>query len=194
MILEGAPSSRGSAQHGLSELTDLAALLILRLLQGLKQSLILSSSQAYLANDVVTSEGGSPTQTQANASQGAAAEPPIVSTPATSPLLGTRLPRPLPKVPEGKLRGAALAHFLDGVVNVTATAFCVSGRVRKTVGVFQCQAFMFDTFICIPCHQIFGLLKNPDRHFQLMPLVEELVPLLLISREGPIKTVSEQAS
>ena len=40
--------------------------------------------------------------------------------------------------------------------------------------------------------QFYGLLRNPERHFQLLPLVEELLPLLLVTRDGAFCSVSEQ--
>lgn len=143
MILEGAPSSRGGIRgRGASEITDLAASLVLRLLRGLKKSLALSSGQAYIASELPASEPiGPDTSMASELNDDITVAKPLQHVPLLQgkdhsrasvaiPLLGTRLPLPLPKVPEGILRGAALAHFTDSVVNVTALAFSVAGKVR----------------------------------------------------------------
>ena len=40
--------------------------------------------------------------------------------------------------------------------------------------------------------QVLVLLRDPERQSRVFPVVEELLPLLLINRNGPLQEVSEQ--
>ena len=165
-----------------------------------------------------------------------AGDPSGSSSSAAAGLIGARLPRALPEVPEGQRGGAALARFCEGVVDVSTLAFAVCSRVGKGWGrVGKVCPPTDHTYLRIiavgagcphtprgclipflprycPCltaippaspppsptsphptpPQVFSLLRNPERHFQLLPLVEELLPLLLITRDGALCSVSEQ--
>ena len=175
----------------------------------------------------------------AGAGAGVGAGGPSGSSSSAAGLIGTRLPRALPEVPEGQRGGAALARFCEGVVDVSTLAFAICSRVGKGWGRVgkvcpptdhtylriiavgagcphtprgclipflprycpRLTAFpvsppasprpLTHQPLLLPL-QVFSLLRNPERHFQLLPLVEELLPLLLVTRDGALGSVSEQ--
>ena len=237
LILEG----------GGPELSDLAAALLLRLLRGLKRSLALSAGTEYVvapypaapaASSAPDNPGGA-SGAGAGAGAGVGAGGPSGSSSSAAGLIGTRLPRALPEVPEGQRGGAALARFCEGVVDVSTLAFAVCSRVGKGWGRVgkvcpptdhtylriiavgagcphtprgclipflprycpRLTAFpvsppasprpLTHQPLLLPL-QVFSLLRNPERHFQLLPLAEELLPLLLVTRDGALGSVSEQ--
>lgn len=70
-------------------------------------------------------------------------------------------PRALPTVPEYAQQGQALQRWIEseGLLNVTSMAFVVSAH-------------------------LFPLLRNPHRHFHLLPVVEELCGMMILGRDG----------
>lgn len=72
-------------------------------------------------------------------------------------------PQPLPQVPEYAQQGPALHRFTEqeGALNVTALAHALA-------------------------LQLLPVLRLPNLHFYVLPIVEELLPLLLVGRSGSL--------
>ncbi|KAG2449121.1 hypothetical protein HYH02_005869 [Chlamydomonas schloesseri] len=164
------------------DLVALAAQCLLRIVTLLKRALLLATDPAYAATagaasskgrgdseagaaDGPSSPGGGPSV------EGAAAQQDCGSATQPEQLLPHGLP-PAPVDGGGGFTGAGSRSLGaawaagDEPLNVTRLAYLIA-------------------------LQVFGALKDPQRLFAAAPLAEELLPLLLLDREGPRVVVSE---